>query len=94
MMAHITKIAAMEMTSAIWKYDPSLPDNHMLNGSLDVIAVIHTLVIKVCFVLFCFVLHFILFDSIRVVDEHFLYARFSHQVNELSCFINFRLSAK
>jgi hypothetical protein len=52
-MAHITKLAAVETTTAIWEYDPSLPDNRMLNGSLDVIAAIRTLAIKVCFVLFC-----------------------------------------
>jgi hypothetical protein len=49
MMAHITKIAAVEMTNAIWEYDPSLPDNHVLDGSLDVVAAICTLAIKVCF---------------------------------------------
>ena len=47
-MSHITKIAAVETATAIWEYDPSLPDNHVLNGSLDVIAAIRTLVIKVC----------------------------------------------
>ena len=48
-MAHITKIVAVETTTAIWEYDPSLPDNCVLNGSLDVIAAIHTLAIKVCY---------------------------------------------
>jgi hypothetical protein len=52
-MAHITKIAVVETTTAIWEYDPSLPDNRMLNSNLDVIAAIRTLAIKVCFVLFC-----------------------------------------
>jgi hypothetical protein len=47
-MAHITKIAAVETTTAIWEYDLSLPTNHVLNGSLDVIAAIRTLAIKVC----------------------------------------------
>ncbi|KAF8236929.1 hypothetical protein L208DRAFT_1249650 [Tricholoma matsutake] len=46
-MTHITKIAAMEMVTAIWEYDPSLPDNCMLNSSLDIIAAIQTLTIKV-----------------------------------------------
>jgi hypothetical protein len=46
-MKHITKIAAVETTSAIWEYDPSLPDNRVLNGTLDVIAAIRTLAIKV-----------------------------------------------
>ena len=48
MMAHITKIATVKMTTAIWEYDPSLDDNHILGGSLDVIATIHTLAVKVC----------------------------------------------
>lgn len=47
-MDHITKIAAVETATAIWEYNPSLPDNHVLNGSLDVIAAIRTLAIKVC----------------------------------------------
>ncbi|KAH9012214.1 hypothetical protein EDB83DRAFT_2321965 [Lactarius deliciosus] len=46
MMAHITKIAVVETTTTIWEYDPSLPNNHVLNSSLDVIAAIHTLAIK------------------------------------------------
>ncbi|KAF8235082.1 hypothetical protein L208DRAFT_1543662 [Tricholoma matsutake] len=45
-MDHVTKIAAMETTTAIWEYDPSLPNNHVLNGSLDVIVAIRTLAIK------------------------------------------------
>jgi hypothetical protein len=49
-MARITKIAAVETTTAIWEYNPSLLDNHVLNGSLDVIAAIRTLAIKVCLV--------------------------------------------
>jgi hypothetical protein len=47
-MSHITKIAAVETTTAIWEYDPELPANHILGGSLDVIATICTLAIKVC----------------------------------------------
>ena len=35
-----TKIVAVEMTTAIWEYDLSLPDNHMLNSSLDVVAAV------------------------------------------------------
>jgi len=46
-MDHITKIVAVETTTAIWEYDPSLPDNHVLNGSLDVVAAVRTLAIKV-----------------------------------------------
>ena len=47
MMTHITKIAAVETATAIWEYDPSLPDNCMLNSSLDVTAAIQALAIKV-----------------------------------------------
>jgi pyridoxal/pyridoxine/pyridoxamine kinase len=54
-MKHITKIAAVETTSAIWEYDPILPDNRLLNGSLDVIAAIRTLAIKVCDVITLFI---------------------------------------
>jgi hypothetical protein len=50
-MAHITRIAAVETTTAIWEYDPSLDDNRVLGGSLDVIVAIRTLAIKVPFFL-------------------------------------------
>ena len=46
-MSHITKIAAIENSNAIWEYDPTLPSNTVLGGSLDVIAAIRTLVVKV-----------------------------------------------
>ena len=36
--SHITEIAAVETTTAIWEYDPQLLANHMLGRSLDVIA--------------------------------------------------------
>jgi len=44
----ITKIAVVEMTAAIWEYDPSLSDNHVLNSLLDVVVAVWTLAIKVC----------------------------------------------
>jgi hypothetical protein len=47
-MSHITKIAAVETATAIWEYDPTLENNRVLGGSLDVIAAIRTLAIKVC----------------------------------------------
>jgi len=50
-MGHITKIAAVENVTAIWEYDPTQADNRVLGGSLDVIATICTLAIKV-FILF------------------------------------------
>jgi hypothetical protein len=46
-MSHITKLAVIETTNAIWEYDPSDPDNRVLGGGLDVIATIRTLAIKV-----------------------------------------------
>ena len=51
-MSHITKLAAIETTSAIWEYDPSKPDNHVSGGGLDVIAMIRTLAIKVHGIIF------------------------------------------
>lgn len=41
------KIAVVENTTAIWEYDPTQDDNCVLGGSLDMIATIHTLAIKV-----------------------------------------------
>ena len=49
----IMKIAAIETTRAIWKYDPTLPDNRVLGGSLDAIAAIWTLAVKVCIIMIC-----------------------------------------
>jgi hypothetical protein len=46
-MGHITKTVAMENTTTIWEYDPNLPHNQVLGGSLDVIAAIRTIAIKV-----------------------------------------------
>ena len=50
-MGHITKIAAVENAAAIWEYDPTREDNRVLGGSLNVIAAIRTLAIKVIVVL-------------------------------------------
>jgi hypothetical protein len=50
-MSHITKIAAVENATAIWEYDPTRNDNRVLGGSLDVIAAIRTLAIKVSFLI-------------------------------------------
>ena len=46
-MGRVTKIAAVENANAIWEYDPSLPNNRILGGSLDVIAAIRTIAVKV-----------------------------------------------
>ena len=47
-MGHITKITVIDYTNVIWEYDPLLLNNHVLGGSLNVIAVIQTLAVKVC----------------------------------------------
>ena len=53
-MGHITKIAAVETQTAIWEYDPDEPGNRVLGGSLDVIAAIRTIAIKVrCSTAYC-----------------------------------------
>ena len=46
-MGRIMQIAAVENATAIWEYDPSLPGNRILGGSLDVIAAIRTIAVKV-----------------------------------------------
>ena len=46
-MTNITKIAAVENATAIREYDPTRNDNRVLGGSLNVIAAIRTLAIKV-----------------------------------------------
>ena len=46
-MTCITKIAAIENANAIWEYDPELPGKRVLEGSLDVVAAICTLTVKV-----------------------------------------------
>ena len=55
-MSHITRIAAVENATAIWEYDPELPGNRVLGGSLDVIASIRTIAIKVSDLFDCLVL--------------------------------------
>ena len=46
-MSVVTKIAHVETTTAIWEFDPTLPRNQVLGSSLDVIAAIRTLAIKI-----------------------------------------------
>jgi hypothetical protein len=46
-MGRVTKIAAVENANAIWEYDPSLPNNRIIGGSLDVIAAIRMIAVKV-----------------------------------------------
>ena len=52
MMSHITRITAVENATAIWKHDPDLYDNRVLGGSLNVIAAVHTIAIRVSFLFF------------------------------------------
>ena len=47
-MASITKITNVETTTVIWEFDPTLPNNCILSNSLNVVATICTLAIKVC----------------------------------------------
>ena len=46
-MSVITKIAHVETTTAIWEFDPVLSQNWVLGNSLDVVAAIRTLAIKI-----------------------------------------------
>lgn len=47
-MSAVTQISAIENATAMWEYDPTLPDNRVLGGSLDAIAILRTLALKVC----------------------------------------------
>jgi hypothetical protein len=46
-MSIITRIAHVETSTAIWEFDPTLSQNRVLGDSLDVIAAIWTLAIKI-----------------------------------------------
>ena len=46
-MSEITQIDHITTTTAIWEFNPVLPTNCILDGSLDVVATIHTLAIKI-----------------------------------------------
>ncbi len=50
-MRNITNIAAVKNVTAIWEYNPTQPGNRVLGGSLNVIAALRTLAIKVSFFL-------------------------------------------
>jgi hypothetical protein len=75
-MKQITKIATVENATAIWEYDPTQDHNRVLGDSLDVIAAIRTLAIKVKVKSNCF-LNLTLFNS----------RRFKHLVNALNIFM-------
>ena len=77
-MGHIMKIVAVENATAIWEYDPTRQDNHVLGSSLDVIAAIRTLAIKVSNYVYC---------SWKLNISHchmLLLFRFKHQDNASS----------
>ncbi|KAG9311867.1 hypothetical protein JVU11DRAFT_8120 [Chiua virens] len=46
-MSHITKISAVETTTTIWEFNPSLDSNCILDNFLDIVATIRTLAIKI-----------------------------------------------
>jgi hypothetical protein len=50
-MSVVTHVGAIATTTAIWNFDPTLPGNRVLGGSLDVVAANQTLAVKVslCF---------------------------------------------
>ena len=79
MMSNITKIAAIENAAAIWEYDPALPGNRVLGGSLDVIACVRTIAIKVS----C--------NQFRLLPFYF---RYKPQVNESNSLKSFRFNAR
>ena len=78
MMACITRMAAIETTTAIWDYDPDLPKNRIMNGSLpvDAVAALRTLSVKV--------------DSIFYSLNVFQYFRFNHWANTSNISISCR----
>jgi hypothetical protein len=46
-MSHVTKVTNVETPASIWEFDPDIPTNRVLGGSLDVVSVIRTLAIKI-----------------------------------------------
>jgi hypothetical protein len=82
-MGHITKIAAVENATAIWEYDPDLYNNRVLGGSLDVIAAVRTIAIKVSFLFFV---------SILLLNHTFIRSR--PLGSELNTLRNFKSTAR
>jgi hypothetical protein len=72
-MGCITKIAAAENTNNIWEYDPSLPNNRILGGSLDVIAAIRTIAVKVSQPHYHHLFPFLGFSQIQASGQHIKY---------------------
>jgi len=71
-MSCVTQIAAIENATAIWEYDPSLPGNRILGGSLDVIAAIRTIAVKVSVFLHHY-LHFLRCSQIQASGQRIEY---------------------
>lgn len=46
-MKHITNISAVETATSIWEWDPTVTENRTKRGSLDAIAAVRTLIVKV-----------------------------------------------
>lgn len=64
-MSVITRIANVETTTAIWEFDPNDHNNHVLGNSLDVVAAVRTIAIKVSLVFLCpFILLIYYADSV------------------------------
>lgn len=72
----MTKIVAVKNVTAIWEYDPTQDDNHVLGGTLDIIVAICTLPIKVS------IYAFFQFHS----SHEFLSPRSRHPDNVLNIF--------
>ena len=84
-MGHITRIAAVENATAIWEYDLELPGNRVLGGSLDVIASIRTMAIKVSAI---FYYHYIFIISLL------RFIRYRPLANELNTSKKFKFNAR
>jgi hypothetical protein len=85
-MGHITRIAAVENATAIWEYDPELPGNRVLGGSLDVIASIRTMAIKVSAIVFT--------AFICSLFHYYALFRYRPLVNELKISKKFKFNAR
>ena len=81
-MGHITKIVAIENATAIWEYDPELPDNRVLGGSLDVITSVRTLAIKVRRTLFLSDIYMLIHFQIQSSGQSI---EFFQKLQERSC---------
>jgi hypothetical protein len=84
-MGHITRIAAVENATAIWEYDPDLPGNRVLGGSLDVIASIRTIAIKVSAIIFTVIICSLF---------HYHFIRYRLLDNELNISKNYKFNAR